>query len=112
MTDTFTLKRHDTRPHLDVNLQEGGEYIDLTATSGVTFTMIDADDKTIKVNASSCSIVDAETGAVRYSWVPADTDTAGVYLGEFQVTYSNGDKMTVPVSEVLVVVILEDYDNA
>jgi hypothetical protein len=74
--------------------------------------MIDVDTKIIKVSAASCSIVDAETGAVRYSWASINTDTAGVFLGEFQVTYTNGDKMTVPVSEVLVIVILEDYDNA
>lgn len=36
------------------------------------------------------------TGAVLYSWAPADIDTPGLYVGEWQITYSSGDVQTFP----------------
>lgn len=69
-SSTIFMKRHDTRPHLDVSLQDvDGAAIDLaTSVSGITFTMVDASTKqTIKVNRGSCSIIDATTGQVRYA---------------------------------------------
>lgn len=36
------------------------------------------------------------TGAVLYSWAPVDVDTAGFYVGEWQITYSSGDIQTFP----------------
>ena len=110
---TKFMKRHDTRPFLDVTLkQSDGTAIDLSSVSGVTFTMKDSAANSIKVNRGACSIVSATAGSVRYSWTSSDTDTAGAYLGEFEIAYANGDKMTVPTSGTLSIVVLEDYDNA
>jgi hypothetical protein len=113
-SSTIFMKRHDTRPFLDVTLkQSDGTAIDLSlSVSGVTFTMKDSAANTIKVNRGVCSIVSAAAGSVRYSWTSSDTDTAGAYLGEFEIAYSGGDKLTVPTSGTLSIVILEDYDNA
>ena len=68
-SSTIFMKRNDTRPFLDVTLtQADGTAIDLSASvSGVTFTMIDASTKTIKVNRGDCSILSATGGNVRYS---------------------------------------------
>ena len=113
-SSTIFMKRNDTRPFLDVTLkQSDGTAIDLsTGISGVTFTMKDSATNTIKVNRGACSIVSASGGSVRYSWTSSDTNTAAAYLGEFEIAYSNGDKMTVPTSGTLSIVVLEDYDNA
>lgn len=112
-SDTVYMKRHDTRPYLDVRLTDAdGNAYDLSASgTTVTFTMKKSEDATIKVDSQSCTIVNASTGAVRYEWAAANTNTAETYLGEFEVTYSNGDKMTFPSKDVLAIVILEDYNN-
>jgi hypothetical protein len=116
MANSITMKRNDTRPFLDVVLQD----VDSTAlnlstatVSGITFTMKDLDADSIKINAADCDLVtDGTDGMVRYSWDAADTNTAGTYVGEFQILYNDLTKLTVPTSSVLSIVILEDYDNA
>lgn len=112
-SDVLIMKRHDTRPFLDVTLYNtDGNSADLSA-SGLTvnFTMKDSDTDVVKVDRQSASIIDGEDGTVRYAWDSADTDTSGTYLGEFEVNYPNGDKMTYPASDILAIVILDDYDN-
>ena len=114
MANSVTMKRNDTRPFLDVSLQDvSGNALDLQASvSGITFTMKNLDDDSVAVQAQSATIIPETTGMVRYSWSPSDTSTAGTYVGEFQVLYNDGTKLTIPTSTVLSIVILEDYDNA
>ena len=115
MANSVTMKRNDTRPFLDVVLQDvNGAALDLSTTvSGITFTMKDLDTDAIKVNQKDCSLVNTGSdGMVRYSWQPKDTNTAGTYAGEFQILYNDTTKLTVPTSSVLSIIILEDYDNA
>ena len=109
---TFYMKRNDTRPKLDVSLKDSDdEYLDLTVSGvSVNFTMKESDGSTIIVDSQACTIVNGLTGSVRYSWAAADTATAGAYLAEFEVVYANGDKLTVPTTNPLAVVILEDYN--
>ena len=121
-TSVVYMKRHDTRPFLDVQLQDvDGNNLNVSAAiaTEVKFTMKEIDSSTV-VATGTCTILPADDqtqdngydGRVRYYWQAADTATAGEYLGEFQITYTNGDKMTVPTSGALAIVILEDYDNA
>jgi len=67
-TNSVTMKRNDTRPFLDVILQDvDGTALDLTdSVSGVTFTMKNLDTDLVKVNASGATIVVATPGMVRY----------------------------------------------
>jgi len=116
---TFMMKRHDTRPFLDTNLRVSPtEYVDLNiADIKVTFIMKDIDTNEVKINAKSCIIIDPDTGSVRYPWVPEDTNTTGIYQGEFEVSFpSEGGlanaKVTYPVDDSFVVVIMEDFNNA
>ena len=116
-SNSITMKRNDTRPFLDVVLQDvDGTALDLqnggVAASGITFTMKDLDNDVIKVNKQICEPIYQTTGMVRYSWDAADTNTAGTYVGEFNVLYNDGTNLTIPTSSVLSIVILEDYDNA
>ncbi len=120
-TTTIYLKRHDLRPALDMQLKDGaGVALDVstdTATS-VLFIMKDSTTGAVKVEAA-CTLLDADDveqsagydGKVRYQWLSGDTDTAAVYLGEFEITYTDGQKLTVPTVDVLAIVILEDYNN-
>ena len=115
------MKRHDTRPFLDVQLKDvDGNGLDVSETvcDEIKFTMKESDSSTVvasglctRLPATDQSQFNGYDGKVRYSWVAADTATAGEFLGEFQITYTDETKLTVPTSGTLAIVILEDYDN-
>lgn len=42
------------------------------------------------------AVVDPLGGRVSYSWGPGDTATPGAYLAEWQITFSDGRRLTVP----------------
>ena len=52
----------------------------------VTFTMINAATGAVKVAAQAATIVTAASGIVKYDFVSADVNTAGIYWGSFVVT--------------------------
>jgi hypothetical protein len=114
---TIKMKRNDTQPFLDIKLKDNSsDYADLTVSGlAVTFTMKDSETDVVKVDSQPCQIISGIIGSVRYPWSIGDTDTAGAYLAEFEVTspaippYPEY-KLTYPVEGTLVIVILEDYD--
>jgi len=110
MADTIHLKRGDTAPPVEATLRyaASGAPVDLTGAS-VLFVMRQPGADTPKVQRAA-TIVDAVAGAVRFDWQAADTDTAGAYVAELQVTLPGGAVMTVPNGGYLTVKILEDLD--
>ena len=95
---TFKLKEGDTSPALSYQLIPADVQL---AGATVVFLMKDARG-TVKVNRESATITDAGDGTatgtptVQYDWATADTDTAGFYYGEFEVTYSDASIETFP----------------
>ena len=74
----FNVKTGDTKPLRAQLCYVDGTPIDLTG-GVVTFYMGTA------VSAGACTIDDATNGWVSYPWGAGQTDTAGVYSGEFSV---------------------------
>ena len=109
-SQTFTIKRGDLLPPITIAATySDGTVIDLTAATTPKFMMrlaSAADLSTPKVNATA-TIVDGPGGTIRYSWAGTDTDTAGLYTAEFEVTLG-GKKLTVPSASKLTVRIVED----
>lgn len=104
------LRRNDTAPTLDATLKDADDaVVDLTGAT-VVFTMTDATGAK-KVNRQSASLVDASGGKVRYSWVAADTDAAGEFTGEFEVTYADATKQTFPTQGGIGITIVGDLDE-
>lgn len=103
---TIYIKRDDTQPDIEATLQyDDGSAIDL---SGATVKFIMASQSgTVKVNTTA-TVVDAVAGKVKYQWQTGDTDTAGTYYAEFEVTFPGGKKLTVPNQNHLVVVVVDD----
>ena len=99
----FHIKQNDTGPVLQYTL------LPLTDITGATvaFSMKDASD-VVKIDKAACSIVNATLGIVSYAWAAADTDTAGNFEAEFQVTKSDTTIETFPNAENLSVVITDD----
>jgi hypothetical protein len=95
MADTFFLKKGDRLPDLTATLQTvDGEPVNL-GTATVLFRMrLASATSGYKVSAAA-TVLDAAEGRVSYSWQAADTDTAGIYYGEFVCTFPGGVQ-TVP----------------
>ena len=105
---TFFIKRNDDNPSLDVALQDDkGRPVNVTGATTV-FHMRNAADDTVKVSSGTTSTLNATRGEVRYSWSTSDTDTAGNFEGEFQVTFSGGGVQTFPNDGYIDIIIFED----
>jgi hypothetical protein len=105
MREMFYLKEGDTSPSLVYSLSPAT--VDLTGAT-VVFNMR-LNNGAVKVNRAAAVIV-TETGTptVRYDWNAADTDTAGFYSAEFEVTYAGGAVETFPNSDFIAVSITGD----
>lgn len=113
MADSIEFKRGDTVPLTATLYADDAKTtpLDLTNATTVSFIMASApaEPGTPKVNAA-CTVIDALNGRVRYAWAAADTDTAGSYSAEFEVTWNDGTVQTVPRQGYLTVTITEDLD--
>ena len=93
-SNTFYIKRNDTAPAIEEYLRNAdGTVVPLTGAS-VQFHMRDGTG-TVKVN-SPATIVDIPTGHVKYSWISTDTNAAGTFYLEWQVTLASGLIVTTP----------------
>lgn len=92
----YFLKQGNTDPSIQSTLTDAsGDPIDLRNASGVEFQMRHATHGFVAVDASA-DILDAVNGVVGYSWSDGDTDTTGLYYGEWVVTYSDGSVGSIP----------------
>lgn len=91
----FKIKQSDTSPILEAALTTAaGVAIDLSGAS-VRFHMRRAGAQTALIDAAA-TVVSASGGTVRYSWLSGDTDSAGAFVAEFEVLYSDGSIETFP----------------
>jgi len=95
---TFTIKRGDTAPALRFALLP--ETVDLSGAS-VAFVMDG-------LGRAPAHVIEARPAVVQYDWQPGDTDRAGLYRAEFEVTYSDGAVETFPNAGYLLVSVVED----
>lgn len=90
----FTIKQNDTSPAIQATLQNySGNPINLLGAT-VRFHM-KSFEGTIKVDRTM-TITSAANGVVTYFWQSGDTDTAGTYYAEFEVTYADLSVETFP----------------
>ena len=90
----IVLKRGDTRTAIRATLVDAqGDPVDLT---GSVVRWIMATLKRTPVVARQAEVVDAKHGVVLVPLEPGDTDTAGTYWAEFEVTFGDGRVETYP----------------
>lgn len=86
-------KQHDTRPILELALQEDGNPLDLTNVTSASL-LLSVDGVGLQV---SCGIVAPATGGLlRATLGTIVTGSAVTYQGEVQLTYNDGGIETVP----------------
>lgn len=113
MPNTFTIARGDLLPVLTwAATYSDGTIVDLTAATSPKFIMRRAnttDPLTPKISATA-TVVNGPAGTLRYAWSGTDTDTAGTYLAEFEVTLG-GKKLTIPNrrNDKIVIIVSDDH---
>lgn len=108
----FAIKRHAQRPYLRVSIKNrDGDAFDLTGAISATFILYTSDG-TAKFSSPAVLPAPLTDGIVYYAWGATDTNTAGEFRGEFDIVYTGGEKLTVPVKGNLVIRVYEDLNNA
>lgn len=100
-SDPFLFKQNDNRPKIRLYAKQGpaGSVvpIDLTNATTAVFNMRLAVGSTVIVSRGAATILTPATaGGLEYTLATADTATVGNYLGEFEITFSDGGVLTVP----------------
>lgn len=105
----FRIKKNDTKPYLRVRLLDSDSVaINLTGAT-VQFNLGNSSFQ--NVHSASANITDASAGDVEYRWAgTTDTGAIGDYFAEFEVTFADSKKLTMPEDHSLKVEIYEDYD--
>lgn len=92
MISPIELVQNDTLPFLDFTIEKDGVAVNLTSAT-VVFSM--KNDKGVrKIDKQACSLVTPLSGICRYELQLGDTDTAGTFNGEIQITFPGGTKQT------------------
>lgn len=92
MIDPLQIVQNDRLPILEFTIEKGGVAFNLTGYT-VVFSMLN-NAGVRKIDKQACVVVSAAAGTVQYSWQEGETDTAGDFTGEVQVTDSNGRTQT------------------
>lgn len=96
MADLFIIKQNDRRESIKRTLKDSAVVaINLTGAT-VKFIMKATPTGTAKVNAAAVVVGPAVDGVVQYNWAAGDTDTAGLFLAEFEVTFADATKHSFP----------------
>lgn len=105
----FDIKENDTSPSLEGICRDGfGAPVNMTGAN-VEFHMRLHPAGAVKISAGAMVAVgSAELGRFKYVWQAGDTDTAGVYEGEVEATFSNGAIRTFPPNGYFLVQIKDD----
>jgi hypothetical protein len=90
----FEIPKGRLLPILTATLTDAVGAINLTGAT-VRFQMRAPGATTFKVDAAA-TVVSAAAGQVSYSWTGADTDTPGLYVAWFEVTYSGPAPLNAP----------------
>lgn len=109
----FSIKRNDLLPVLEAILKDADDKpVDLTDATGVVFHMREEETETLKIDGIDGTFdSNRTTGKVSFAWRTngnKDTDTSGIFLGEFEVTWTGGKIQTFPSQGYISIEIIDD----
>jgi len=105
------VKQNDTAPPAEATLTVAGSAVSIQSAT-VKFIMVDSSGA-VKVSATANNDQntdgsDGSKGKVSYDWTADDTDQAGTYLAEWEVTFADGTVRTFPTAGWDTVVVHSD----
>lgn len=109
----FHIKVGDLEPAIEATLEDGeGNAVDIENATAIEFHMRLPGATTAKVDAAATKLQvgdgnDGSKGKVRYAWIAGDTDTAGLFNAEFEVTFPGPRLSTIPNDGHLLVEVTE-----
>lgn len=105
----FEIKQNDTSPSLEGVLTDGFKRpINITGAAVVLHARL-RPGGAVKVNGGSMGVIgEAVRGRVKYNWTASDTDTAGIYEWEVEITFSNGKIRTIPPKGHFIMEVTDD----
>jgi hypothetical protein len=111
----FMIKRNDTAPALVATVYDKGclggwGRLDLSGVTKVEFSMVD-DCGALVISSHSAETVSASSGIIQYCWRDGDTSSAGNFVGEFEIFFQNGTKMSLPREGGINIRITEDING-
>ena len=111
----FVIKRNDTLPFLVAKITTRaclGSVVplDLSGITAVTFSMEDSCGN-LAISSKPAQMVSASGGTIQYAWENGDTAEAGYYKGEFEMFFTGGSKISVPIIGGIKIQIIEDINN-
>ena len=105
----FVIRQHDRLPILAATLTDAtGAAVDLTTATAVRFHLKTQNGNGATPINQAAAVVNASAGQVSYSWASGDTDVAGAYNAEFEVTWADGRLSTFPNLGYIAVVVTKD----
>ena len=107
---SFKIKQNDTKPSLRVQLLDSDGLPASVKGASVVFSMRVQPAVATMVDRASVTVNDASAGDIQYDWTAANTNTADVYEGEFQVTYADSSIQTFPNDSYLLIDIKDDVE--
>ena len=113
----FTIKQGDLRPALVATCKDAdGKLVNITDATKVVFRMKKRGDTKLKVDSSDTrdamiqQPIEGEEDfkhKIQYLWQEGDTDEAGKFEAEFELTFSDG-LQTIPNGEPFIVNVVKD----
>jgi len=102
------VRQNDTRPFLDFILVNSSNVAHNLTGATIVFSMTNRIGGTNKIDEQSMSIVTALEGKIRYTLQVADTNKLGQFLGEVEVTFSDGGILTFPKNGYIIINIVQE----
>jgi hypothetical protein len=111
----FLIKRNDTAPLLIATVYDRGclgewNRLNLSGVTSINFSMAD-DCGALIISSQPAQIISATSGIIQYAWQDGDTVMSGNYMGEFELFFADGRKMSLPREGAIAIRVVDDVNE-